>query len=246
MNRLFGIALVMVATMAQARGPAGAVAARLTSTSLMPTVVTEVLPKVAPEGAVSGEIDIEVVVATTGAVTHARVANSTPGRAQLEQSALDAARGWKFNPALDRFAGPVTALAMIRMTIAPQSSGAPAVRAALMPVPRVAASPREGAPLPTVMYTQGYPGLRVPVVVREIRPVYTEAAMRGRVMGSVTLSATVLADGTVRSAMVIKPLHPELDQEALQAARYWIFEPAMLKGQPVPCVVTLVLEFRLH
>ena len=37
-----------------------------------------------------------------------------------------------------------------------------------------------------------------------------------------------------------------LDAAALAAARTWRFEPARLKGEPVPVAIELVLEFKLH
>lgn len=197
MNRLPGIALVAVATMAQAPGPAiGQV--RVATPDLIPRVVTQVLPKVTPETAVSGELDIEVVVGTAGTVTHARVGNPKPGRAALEQAALEAARNWTFRPALDRRKNPVTTLAIVKMLVAAPESGASAwtVNATLLPPPRLAGFQREGAPIPTVMYTMATPGLRPPRVVREVRPEYTADTVRAEVTGTVKLTVMVLADGT--------------------------------------------------
>ena len=37
-----------------------------------------------------------------------------------------------------------------------------------------------------------------------------------------------------------------LDAAALVAARYWLFEPARLNGDPIPVKAALELEFRLR
>jgi len=38
-----------------------------------------------------------------------------------------------------------------------------------------------------------------------------------------------------------------LDQEAMKAARLWLFRPARDRdNRPVPIIITLELEFRLH
>jgi TonB family protein len=212
---------------------------------MMPTVLSEVALRVPADSAAGGDVDVEVVIDTNGAVAHARVASVEPGRAALEQAALAAARGWRFRAAVDRETKPVATLAILRTTVTPGASGS-TTRSVIMPPPRHANPLTDGPPPPRVVYTVGTPGIRFPTVAREIRPDYTDAAVRAKVVGMVTMSALVLADGTVGSAMVTKPLHPELDREALAAARYWLFEPAVLNGQPVPFVVTLELEFRLH
>jgi TonB family protein len=64
----------------------------------------------------------------------------------------------------------------------------------------------------------------------------------------VQVELQILADGTVGSSRVIRSLDTEtgLDEQALIAARYWLFEPATLNGQPVAATSMLVLTFRLY
>ena len=78
------------------------------------------------------------------------------------------------------------------------------------------------------------PGLQMPRPVRAIKPRYTEDAMRAVAQGTVVVDVMILADGTVGDAWVTRRLHPDLDQQALIAARYWFFEPARLEGRAVP------------
>lgn len=91
-------------------------------------------------------------------------------------------------------------------------------------------------------------GVTDPVVVREVKPVYTDAAMRARIQGLVELEAIVRPDGTIANARITKSLDRQygLDQQAIEAAGGWLFKPGYLDGKPVPVVVTLILEFRLR
>jgi protein TonB len=94
----------------------------------------------------------------------------------------------------------------------------------------------------------GVAGLRNPVVVREVKPLYTGEAMRARIQGTVALECVVLADGTVADVHVVRSLDARfgLDREAARAAAQWRFIPGTLKGQPVPVMVRIELDFTLQ
>ena len=62
-------------------------------------------------------------------------------------------------------------------------------------------------------------GVKSPVLRQEVKPTYTEGAMRRKVQGTVELSAVVLKDGTVGDDVVVtRSLDEELDQQAVKAA----------------------------
>jgi TonB family protein len=44
---------------------------------------------------------------------------------------------------------------------------------------------------------------------------------------------------------VIKSLRHDLNEQAILALKKWRFEPATLKGQPVPVIVTIEMTFTL-
>lgn len=94
-------------------------------------------------------------------------------------------------------------------------------------------------------YTVGA-GVVAPVVLKEVKPQYTEGAMRRRVQGSVGLQAVVQQDGTVGNVSITKPLDDELDQQAVAAAKQWTFKPGTLGGKPVKVQVNLELTFTLR
>ncbi|HEX5070155.1 MAG TPA: M56 family metallopeptidase [Vicinamibacterales bacterium] len=89
-------------------------------------------------------------------------------------------------------------------------------------------------------------GVSWPKDVSQAKPVYTPEARAAGVEGIVELELVVLADGTVGPVRVTKSLSRELglDDEAIRAARQWIFKPGQLNGQAVPVRVPMQLEFR--
>jgi TonB family protein len=91
-------------------------------------------------------------------------------------------------------------------------------------------------------------GVVLPVVVREVKPKYTAAAMQNKIQGSVWLSIIVGTNGDVTDATVSKSLDAEfgLDDEALAASKQWKFKPGTKDGKPVAVRVTLELTFTLR
>ena len=86
----------------------------------------------------------------------------------------------------------------------------------------------------------------MPRIVKEQKPRYTEAAMRAKVAGTVEMEAVVDVDGSVSAARVLTPLHPELDEQALNALKEWKFVPGTKDGAPVPVLVTIEMTFALR
>ena len=90
-------------------------------------------------------------------------------------------------------------------------------------------------------------GVMSPVLRREVKPTYTEGAMRRKVQGSVELSAVVLKDGTVGDDVVVtRSLDDELDEQAIKAAKQWLFKPGSKDGQSVNVQVNIELTFTLR
>jgi TonB family protein len=87
---------------------------------------------------------------------------------------------------------------------------------------------------------------KYPTVKRDVKPRYPIQAMQDHVEGTVLLDAIVDETGRVIAVRVAKSARPDLDAEALGAAREWQFTPAVLDGQPVRILVQIQLDFRLH
>lgn len=91
-------------------------------------------------------------------------------------------------------------------------------------------------------------GCANPQLVRQVDPKYTADAMRAKLQGDVEIEAVVQKDGRVGETHLTRSLDKQfgLDDEAMKAAKGWVFKPATCKGQPVDMIVTLQLQFRLH
>ena len=59
------------------------------------------------------------------------------------------------------------------------------------------------------------------------------------------MECVVKADGTVGDKKIVKSLHPDLDQAALDAASHWFFEPGTRNGKPANVLVTIAMSFTL-
>ena len=103
------------------------------------------------------------------------------------------------------------------------------------------------ASLPPGVVRIGSPGVTIPRVLKEAKPQYTADAMRAKIQGRVVLECVVLTDGTVGDVKVIRSLDATygLDQEAIKAAKQWLFAPGTRNGQPVPVMVSIELTFTL-
>lgn len=86
-------------------------------------------------------------------------------------------------------------------------------------------------------------------LITEIRPVYPEELKREGVQGMVVLDAVILTDGSLGNLRLANNL-VEVDQRlvsaAMEAIRYWRYEPTLLNGVPVEVVTTITLNFRLE
>ena len=77
------------------------------------------------------------------------------------------------------------------------------------------------------MFSSEEEGVTLPSVIREVQPVYTQAAMEAGIEGDVLLTAVVRPDGTVSQVDIVDSLDAELglDESAVEAAGQWRFEP---------------------
>jgi TonB family protein len=89
------------------------------------------------------------------------------------------------------------------------------------------------------------PGVQLPKLVREVKPQYSARAIQEKIQGEVVMECVVGIDGKPSDVKVIRPLDPDLDQAALDAAKLWEFEPGTRSGKPVPVIVTVTMGFTL-
>ena len=82
--------------------------------------------------------------------------------------------------------------------------------------------------------------------LQPLRPAYPAGAAARGVQGSVVLYATIQTDGAVADPIVLESPDADLEKEALQATSKLRYQPMKLNGHPVPCQVTIVLDFKLE
>jgi TonB family protein len=89
------------------------------------------------------------------------------------------------------------------------------------------------------------PGVVLPKVAREVKPRYTVDAMSRRAQGRVLLEAVVQEDGKIGDVCVKRGVDPDLDLQAVAAAKAWRFVPGTRDGLPVGVLVSMELSFTL-
>lgn len=86
---------------------------------------------------------------------------------------------------------------------------------------------------------------REPVVKKSVNPVYPEEAKAKGIEGKVYLSILVDTGGKVKEAKVLKSDNPVFDTPAIDAARQWLFSPAIKDGKAVEAWLTMPFMFKL-
>lgn len=94
-------------------------------------------------------------------------------------------------------------------------------------------------------YKVGEDGVKAPVLVKDVHPTYTQSARDRHVQGHVELSAIVKADGSVGTVTVTTSLDPDLDQQAVNAAKQWQFKPGTKDGKAVDVECQIEMTFTL-
>lgn len=94
-------------------------------------------------------------------------------------------------------------------------------------------------PTPTTVPAEIMEGL----LTHKIEPIYPEAARQANLQGIVALDVVVGPDGTV---VHVRPISgpEELAGAAVDAVKWWRFQPYLLNGQAVQVRTTLAVDFR--
>ena len=92
------------------------------------------------------------------------------------------------------------------------------------------------------------PEITTPRLVSEVKPRYTEEAMRARIQGTVTLLVVVERDGTVGPVRIERSLDAQfgLDEAAIAALKQWRFTPGQKDGNAVRVAVSVEMKFTLR
>jgi protein TonB len=105
--------------------------------------------------------------------------------------------------------------------------------------PSSAIAPDAAGPLPIGN------GVKSPVVIRRVEPIYPPLAIRAHVSGSVVLECVIDKSGRIRDVRVESSSFGAFEQPAIDAVRQWLFAPGRLNGQPVDTIFQLTVKFQV-
>ena len=83
-----------------------------------------------------------------------------------------------------------------------------------------------------------------PWKIRDVKPIYPEAASSAQVGGVVTMAALIGTDGMVKEVNVVSSPHPDLDRAATEAVRQWEFTPTILNCTPIEVRMNVTASFK--
>ena len=86
------------------------------------------------------------------------------------------------------------------------------------------------------------PGVSKGLLVRQVRPEYSEYARHNRIQGTVTLDALVTGQGNVGS-LEVRSGPFALIEAAYSAVQQWQYRPYLLNGQPVEWASEIQISF---
>jgi protein TonB len=107
-----------------------------------------------------------------------------------------------------------------------------------LPVERITPPPPQRTPV------RLHSGMKAPVKIAHVDPVYPVLAQRSRMQGVVILEATIDVSGHVQAIKVLRAIQL-LDRAATDAVKQWRYEPGELNGVAVPVIMTVTVEFAL-
>ena len=150
----------------------------------------------------------------------------------------------------------VTAPQVIPDTIVPAAASSPAPSAdpsdsnvigtdTGSPIGVGAATPSTAAPDATGPLRIGN-GVKAPVVIRRVEPVYPPFLVRAHMNGTVVLECIIDKAGHIRETHVESSSFGAFEQPAIDAVRQWLFAPGTLNGEPVDTIFQLTVRFQVR
>jgi protein TonB len=88
-------------------------------------------------------------------------------------------------------------------------------------------------------------GVKSPVVIRRIEPIYPPLAIRARMSGSAVLQCIIDKSGRIRDVRVVTSTFSAFEQPAIDAVQQWLFAPGTLNGQAVDTIFELTVRFQV-
>lgn len=84
-----------------------------------------------------------------------------------------------------------------------------------------------------------------PVAIKKIDPIYPEIAQKAGLEGTVYAKLWITKEGKVKEVVVMKSDSEIFNQAVIDAAKQWLFTPAMMKNGPVAVWLAVPFNFTL-
>jgi TonB family protein len=229
--------------------------------------VDPIYPEEARKAGVEGVVILEATTDLYGRVAGIKVLRSIP---LLDQAAVDALKQWVYEPmVIDGKPQEVTFTVTVRFTLdkdkKPASGGvvggvlggvstgvgggvAGGVEGGVTGGVAGGVSGEVMSPQELKKYegdaVRAVDDIKPPKLVKQVNPVYPQAARQARVEGMVILEAKTDEQGNVIGARTLRSI-PILDQAAIDAVKQWKYEPLVLDGKPRKVLFTVTVRFML-
>lgn len=187
-------------------------------------------------GAPEGQLRVEFTIDTNGSVKQAKLTQPI-GRKNFDRDAVEAAKAWKFEPALkDGRPVPAQAAMVVDFKQLPARQNGVLMRELTATVTVEGADDEFGKGALTAQA-----GVIPPERTRSVAPTFT---MIGRPpSGVVHIEAVIRPDGSVGQCRQVGGNDLRLYGIMLNAVRQWTFNPALQNGQPVAFLAVFVVRF---
>lgn len=106
--------------------------------------------------------------------------------------------------------------------------------------------PTAKTPFDTCKYLPYGPGIRPPKPVSAPDPTYPEPARQANLKGTVVLALAINDKGHVDDVKIVRSSNQVFEQNAIDAAKQWVFLPALKSGKPVAVQENVEMGFSLY
>jgi TonB family protein len=139
-------------------------------------------------------------------------------------------------------------IAPIVMAVFVASAQATGQAGATQQPPAAEAQPTAETPWPPAGVSRPGGDVKLPRLIKDVKPHYRSDAMRARIEGVVKMEAVVQTDGTVGEVRVTRSLDREfgLDDEAVNSLKKWQFAAGTKDGVAVPVLVEVEMSFAMR
>jgi TonB family protein len=211
-------------------------------------MVEPAYPEAALKAGIEGAVELRAVIAGNG-----KTQELTPikGDPVFATPAVQAVRKWRFHPVLVKGKRVETIYklrvrfvrilreAVTDLEIESPTEDAPAAG-------ELQASAEFDTPEGPVYRLSKEGGVKAPKILYQPNPELSEKARALREQGTVTIFVIVGTDGRPRNVEVTCSSGPDLNENAVAAAKEWRFEPATKDGKPVMVQLSIDFSFRQY